>query len=230
MFLLDFTPPSRIWNLSSWSKLFLTELWKGCDRKVEKQIIFGNMLWSVWKTRNDRLLKGVSSDPRVTVEKAFSLADECRRLLAHMDAPLKCAFRKCQEKVLMSLFQGAQLELMRLGPLMSSLMVVWMAFLELQEAGFVVVQNKPFKVVGAGYSSWLWASPLRAEGEAIRQGVVLFARKKTTGPLCICSDAEAIVQLIQQAGPGPPPLQDIVKDIRNTYHEFKCCFMCYKGG
>ncbi|KAK1298231.1 hypothetical protein QJS10_CPB14g00499 [Acorus calamus] len=42
------------------------------------------------ETRNDKLFKGASGDPRVTAGKAFSLADECRRLLAHMDAPLKC--------------------------------------------------------------------------------------------------------------------------------------------
>ncbi|KAK1288239.1 hypothetical protein QJS10_CPB19g00568 [Acorus calamus] len=42
------------------------------------------------ETRNDKLFKGVSSDPRVTTGKALSLADEYRQLLAHMDAPLKC--------------------------------------------------------------------------------------------------------------------------------------------
>ncbi|KAK1291664.1 hypothetical protein QJS10_CPB17g00018 [Acorus calamus] len=165
-------------------------------------------------TRNDKSFKGASGDPRVTAGKAFSLADECRRLLAHMDAPLKCIQKVPRESFDVSISRcPAGVNETRTTYVITDGSVDVLS--RAAGAGFVVVQNKPFKVVGAGYSSWLWASPLRAEGEAIRHGV-LFARKKTTGPICICSDAEVIVQLIQQAGPGPPPLQDIVKDIRNS--------------
>ncbi|KAK1309352.1 hypothetical protein QJS10_CPA09g02081 [Acorus calamus] len=106
------------------------------------------------ETRNDKLFKGVSSDPRVIVGKALSLANECRRLLAHMDAPLKCIQKVLRESLDVSISRC----LIGVNETRTTYVITDGSVNGLSRAAgacFVVVQNKPFKVVGAGYSSWL---------------------------------------------------------------------------
>ncbi|KAK1284023.1 hypothetical protein QJS10_CPB21g00718 [Acorus calamus] len=79
-------------------------------------------------------------------------------------------------------------------------------------AAFVIVQDTPRCVIAAGYSSWPWANAARAETAAIWMAVRK-ARSLGLKGLCICSDAEAILRLLQIANPGPYPIQGFVDQI-----------------
>ncbi|KAK1312326.1 hypothetical protein QJS10_CPA07g00533 [Acorus calamus] len=147
-------------------------------------------------------------DPWLTAGRALSIVDECCKLIAQIKPPQPIHFQEVRAYQQTEHAYG----LIHSDGGNHITYVITDGSVDgntrAAGAGFVVVQNQPFSIVGAGYLSWLWASPLRAEGEAIRQGV-LFARQRVT-------DAEVWVRLLHQDGPGPPQFQDLVQDIKNV--------------
>ncbi|KAK1312077.1 hypothetical protein QJS10_CPA07g00615 [Acorus calamus] len=192
---MEIHPPRIIWQPSRWDNLFLPELWTQSNRKMESRLMFAAMAWQVWIARNNRIFKGRYRDPRVTAGMALSVVDECSRLIAHKDPSHVFHLRE------IPVCKQSDVDLC----LMNSIRASQNTFIitdgsvdcssRVAGAGFVIVQDQPFTVIAAGFSSWLWASPALAEGEAVRQGV-RFVRGKTQGPVFICSDAESIIRLL----------------------------------
>ncbi|KAK1326472.1 hypothetical protein QJS10_CPA01g00323 [Acorus calamus] len=79
--------------------------------------------------------------------------------------------------------------------------------------GFVLLIPEPLTVIASGCAYWPWASPLRMEAEAIRYGVQ-YARKLKFRNIFVCSDAEVLIKLLNDPGPGPPQLMDVISAIR----------------
>ncbi|KAK1296322.1 hypothetical protein QJS10_CPB15g01188 [Acorus calamus] len=72
-------------------------------------------------------------------------------------------------------------------------------------AAFVII-GQSYRVLGVGYASWPWSSPIRMEAEAIRLGVQ-FARMKGLQKL-------VVVNLLQGLMVGPLALQQTVELIQ----------------
>ncbi|KAK1324750.1 hypothetical protein QJS10_CPA01g01706 [Acorus calamus] len=80
-------------------------------------------------------------------------------------------------------------------------------------AAYVGIQDTPRRVLGAGFTWWPWASPLRAELEAIRMGIQA-CRSWGGNQMIVCSDSQLLITLLQGTGMGPSILQDSIEHIR----------------
>ncbi|KAK1282042.1 hypothetical protein QJS10_CPB22g00986 [Acorus calamus] len=80
-------------------------------------------------------------------------------------------------------------------------------------AGFVIACSSPFRILGAGYEGWPWATPMRMEAEAIRIGL-RFACTLGIKQIKICSDSLSVIQTLQVDGLGPPQIQEVVAEIQ----------------
>ncbi|KAK1321723.1 hypothetical protein QJS10_CPA03g01460 [Acorus calamus] len=168
---MEIHPPRIIWQLSSWDNLFLPKLWTQSICKMESQLMFAAMAWQMWKARNNRIFKGSYEDPRVIAGKALSVVDECSRLIAHKDP--SHVFHL--QKIPMCKPSEGDLCLMNSIRASRNTFIITDGSVDCSSrvagAGFVIVQDQLFTVIEAGFLIWLWASPARAEGEAVRQGV-----------------------------------------------------------
>ncbi|KAK1319191.1 hypothetical protein QJS10_CPB04g01081 [Acorus calamus] len=81
-------------------------------------------------------------------------------------------------------------------------------------AAFILIQEDPHRILGVGYWSWPWATPIRAEAEAIRLGLHQ-ARTAQLKHILVCTDAETLLCALSSPGPGPPQLQDCISSIRS---------------
>ncbi|KAK1324521.1 hypothetical protein QJS10_CPA01g00702 [Acorus calamus] len=79
-------------------------------------------------------------------------------------------------------------------------------------AGFVIACSSPFRILGAGYEGWPWATPMRMEAEAIRIGL-RFACTLGIKQIKICSDSLSVIQTLLVDGLGPPQIQEIPRSV-----------------
>ncbi|KAK1295762.1 hypothetical protein QJS10_CPA08g00303 [Acorus calamus] len=104
-------------------------------------------------------------DPRFTAGRALSIVDECCRLIAQIKPPQPIHFQEVRVYQQTEHVDG----LIHIDGGNHITYVITYGSVDgntrAAGAGFVVVQDQPFSIVGAGYLSWLWASPLHAEGE-----------------------------------------------------------------
>ncbi|KAK1280562.1 hypothetical protein QJS04_geneDACA019758 [Acorus gramineus] len=71
------------------------------------------------------------------------------------------------------------------------------------------------RIRGAGYTGWPWASPLKAEMEAVRMGAET-AWAMGYKNMLIGTDSEGVVRLLQSDSLGPPQVQNILERVKRV--------------
>ncbi|KAK1298118.1 hypothetical protein QJS10_CPB14g01466 [Acorus calamus] len=84
--------------------------------------------------------------------------------------------------------------------------------------GFVLLHEESSQVLGVGYRYWPWASPTRAEVEAIKEALA-FARRCNLHTLCVCSDSSSVITLLQGRMNGSTHIRNCVEDIRRLNNQ-----------
>ncbi|KAK1306467.1 hypothetical protein QJS10_CPA10g01111 [Acorus calamus] len=179
------------------------EIWSNTYFKHVQQVTLALMLWQLWRCRNEWIFRRQEPQPLMVETRVLIHAKECaQKLMKHTEDSR--SLRILQSQVCMS-FKA-------MGPcgtvhLTGDSILLMDGSVDGQSggagAGFVAICTSPFRILGAGYAGWPWATPLRMEAEAIRLGV-RFMRGQGIPISCICSDSLSLVQLLQSGSPGPP--------------------------
>ncbi|KAK1325136.1 hypothetical protein QJS10_CPA01g01197 [Acorus calamus] len=208
-------PPLRTWSARSWLHVFSDEIWSNTYFKHVQQVTLALMLWQLWRCRNEWIFRRQEPQPLMVATRVLIRAKECaQKLMKHTEDSQ--SLRILQSQVCMP-FKA-------MGPcgtvhLTGDSILLTDGSVDGQSggagAGFVAICTSPFRILGAGYAGWPWATPLRMEAEAIRLGV-RFMQGQGIPISCICSDSLSLIQLLQSGSPGPPQVQDAIAEIQRT--------------
>ncbi|KAK1326072.1 hypothetical protein QJS10_CPA01g01422 [Acorus calamus] len=186
-------------------------VWKDCQDPISCQAFLALILYHLWKSRNDWIFRKITPQPRVIATRALTQTKECvfslttnsdkfdwlNSIVTPKNSPPQpnCVkgLRKQYGEII--LLTDGSVDLPNRGA----------------GAGFVVVNPRPFQILGAGFAGWPWATPLRMEAEAMRIGL-RFVEGLGITKLHICSDSLSLIQVILSGGPGPSQIHDVVEE------------------
>ncbi|KAK1325721.1 GDSL esterase/lipase [Acorus calamus] len=173
------------------------------------------MLWQLWRCHNEWIFRRQEPQPLMVATRVLIHAKECaQKLMKHTEDSR--SLRILQSQVRMPFKAMGPCETVHLT---GDSILLTDGSVDGQSggagAGFVAICTSHFRILGAGYAGWPWATPLRMEAEAIRLGV-RFMRGQGIPISCICSDSLSLIQLLQSGSPGPPQVQDAIAEIQRT--------------
>ncbi|KAK1324739.1 hypothetical protein QJS10_CPA01g02021 [Acorus calamus] len=206
-------PPEEVWKTQRWLDIFSGKIWPQSRQSKGRLILFIAICWQIWLNRNQIVFAEGKEKVNQVVYRAWAIWTECMLVL---DSTIYQYILPRQPRT--DMFPPSPVVNETCGVFTSSPVYIIVdgsveGSSRLAGAAYVGIQDTPRRVLGAGFTWWPWASPLRAELEAIRMGIQA-CRSWGGNQMIVCSDSHLLITLLQGTGMGPSILQHSIEHFR----------------